>query len=381
MAKTKIGFVGVGNISGIYLRNLTEKFTDLEIVGVCDLVREKAQAAVDKYGMKLYDDMYALFADPAVDIVLNITRPDEHYEVSRAALEAGKHVYSEKPLAATFAQGKALVALAQEKGLMIGGAPDTFLGAGVQGCRKLLGEDVIGAPIGAAAHMICHGHETWHPDPEFYYRAPGGGPMLDMGPYYVTALCQLMGPVKSVMGMTRITYPTRTITSQPLNGTVIEATSPTHQTALLRFESGAIASLITTFDAYSMPGVNCIEIYGEKGNMIVPDPNNFGGEIRIKIKEKKSPDAAENFGGGEWIPIDTPYDAYHENSRGVGLADMAAALKAGRAPRAGAATQTLHVLEVLTAVARSSAEGREIAIESPFEAQKALPITAEENCF
>ena len=381
MGKTGIGFVGVGDISGIYLRNLTERFTDLEIIGVCDLVREKAQRAVDKYGMKLYDDMYALFADPAVDIVLNITRPNEHYGVSRAALEAGKHVYSEKPLAATFEQGKALVELAAAKGLMLGGAPDTFLGAGVMGCRRLLDEDVIGAPIGAAAHMICHGHETWHPDPEFYYRAPGGGPMLDMGPYYVTALCQLMGPVQSVMGMTRITYPTRTITSQPLNGTVIKVDVPTHQTALLRFASGAVATLITTFDAYSMPGVNCIEIYGERGNMVVPDPNGFGGEIKIKLMEKNSPYAEDNFGGGDWIPIDTPYDVYHENSRGLGLADMAAAIRAGRLPRAGAATQTLHVLEVLTAVARSSAEGREIAIESPFEAQPPLPLTAEENCF
>ncbi|MCL2300179.1 MAG: Gfo/Idh/MocA family oxidoreductase [Firmicutes bacterium] len=381
MAKTGIGFVGVGNISGIYLKNLTEKFKDLEIIGVCDLIEEKARRAVDSYGMKLYRDMHELFADPRVGIVLNITRPGEHFEVSRAALEAGKHVYSEKPLAGTFEQGKALVALAKEKGLLLGGAPDTFLGAGVMGCRKLLGENVIGVPIGAAAHMICHGHETWHPDPEFYYRAPGGGPMLDMGPYYVTALCQIMGPVKSVMGMTRITYPTRAITSQPLNGTVIDVDVPTHQTALLRFASGAVATLITTFDAYSMPGVNCIEIYGAGGNMIVPDPNNFGGEIKIKVKEKNSPDAAENFGGGEWIPIDTPYDVYHGNSRGVGLADMAQAIKDGRTPRASAALQTLHVLEVLTSIERSSDEGREIAIESPFEAQKMLPITAEENCF
>lgn len=382
MATTKIGFVGVGNISGIYLKNLTETFKELDIIGVCDLVREKAQHAVDQYNIpKLYDDMHALFADPEVDIVLNLTRPAEHYAVTLAALQAGKHVYSEKPLAATLKQGKELAALAAEKGLMLGGAPDTFLGAGVQGCRRLLAEDVIGEPIGAAAHMICHGHETWHPDPEFYYQYPGGGPMLDMGPYYVTALCQLMGPVKSVMGMTRTTYPTRTITSQPLNGTVIDVSIPTHQTALLRFESGAVATLITTFDAYSMPGVNNIELYGTRGNMIVPDPNDFSGDIKIKIKEKNSDDAAANFGGGDWILIDTPYDAYHGNSRGVGLAEMADALKKGRTPRATAALQTLHVLEVLSAVARSSEEGREIAIESPFAAQPCLPITAEEGIF
>jgi len=156
---------------------------------------------------------------------------------------------------------------------------------------------------------------------------------------------------------------------------------PTHQTALLRFESGAIATLITTFDVYSMPGVKCIEIYGTTGNMIVPDPNGFGGEIKIKVKEKNSPDAAQNFGGGEMILFDTPYEVYHGNERGVGLADMAQALKDGRLPRASAAMQTLHVLEVLTAIERSSDEGREIAIESPFEAQAMLPVTAEENCF
>ncbi len=382
MAKTRIGFVGVGNISGIYLKNLSEKFKELEVIGVCDLVREKAQKAVDEYKIpKLYNDMYELFADPEVDIVLNITRPAEHFEVSRAALAAGQHVYSEKPLAATFEQGKELVELAAQKNLMIGGAPDTFLGAGIQGCRRLVAEDLIGEPVGAAMHMICHGHETWHPDPAFYYSAPGGGPMLDMGPYYVTALCQIMGPVKSVMGMTRITYPTRTITSEPLNGTVIDVDVPTHQTALLRFESGAIATLITTFDAYSMPGVNCIEIYGTKGNIQVPDPNAFSGDIKIKIKEKNSPDAAENFGGGDWILIDSPYDIYLENCRGAGLADMAKALEEKRMPRASAALQTLHVLEVLTAVSRSSAEGREITITSPFEAQKPLLVTATEGYF
>jgi len=376
---TGIGFVGVGDISGIYLRNITQKFHELEIVGVCDLVREKAQRAVDEYGVKLYEGMYALFADPAVEIVLNITRPNEHYGVTKAALLAGKHVYCEKPLAATLEQGRELVALAQEKGLMLCGAPDTFLGAGVQGARRLIEEGVIGAPVGAAAHMICHGHETWHPDPEFYYQAPGGGPMLDMGPYYVTALTQMLGPVRSVMGMTKITYPTRTITSQRLYGTVIDVTAPTHYIALLRFASGAVATLITTFDAYSMPGVNNIEIYGAKGNMIVPDPNGFGGEIQIKIGEKNSPDAEENWGHGEWIPIDSPYDVYTENSRALGLADMAKAITTGRAPRASAALQTLHVLEVLTAIHRSSAEGREIAIEAPFEAQKPLPLTAEEG--
>jgi len=370
----RIGFVGVGDISAIYLKNIFKTFKELEVVGVCDLVREKARHAAEKYQIpKIYYDMHELFADPDVGIVLNLTRPAEHYEVTRAALEAGKHVYCEKPLAATFELAKELVELAQKKNLYLGCAPDTFLGAGIQGCRRLLENDVIGTPIGAAAHMICRGHETWHPDPEFYYKFPGGGPMLDMGPYYATALIHFLGPVKSVMGMTRATYPTRIITSEPLNGTEIAVDVPTHQTALLRFQSGAVATLITTFDVYQMPGVNQIEVYGKRGNMIVPDPNCFDGEIKIKIGESNSIGVEDNWGHGEWISIDTPYDSYKENSRGLGLADMAEAIQSGRTARANA-QQALHVLEVLTAVAKSSETGCEIFIETPFEAQPPLPF-------
>ena len=366
---TKIGFVGVGNISGIYLKNITHRFENLEVIGVCDLVREKAERAVAEYGVKLYEDMYELFADPEVDIVLNITRPHEHYAVTKAALEAGKPVYCEKPLAATLEEGRELAALAAAKNLYLGGAPDTFLGAGIQGCRRMIEEGLIGKPVGFAAHMICHGHETWHPDPEFYYKH-GGGPMMDMGPYYVTALVNLLGPVQSVMGMTKITYPTRLITSQPLDGTVIEVDIPTHYTGLLRFASGATGTIVTTFDAYSMPGLNPIEIYGEKGNLTVPDPNNFGGEIQVKLGEENSPGAAQALGNGKLVPIDSPYADYAENSRALGLSDMAQAMRDGRKARAGV-EQTLHVLEVLTAFQRSSESGREVTIESGYEVQPA----------
>jgi predicted dehydrogenase len=281
----------------------------------------------------------------------------------------------EKPLAATFEQGKELLELAQAKGLTLCAAPDTFLGAGIQGARRLLEEDVIGTPVGGAAHLIGHGHENWHPDPAFYYEAPGGGPVLDMGPYYVTALVNLLGAVKSVAGMTKTTYPTRTITSEPLKGTVIPAEVPTYQTALLRFASGAIVQLICTFDCYGLPGHNHIEIYGTRGNMTVPNPNNFSGPIQIKIGEKNSPDVTDNWGHGEWIPIDSPYTVDH--SRGAGLADMAKALTTGRKPRAGAAQQALHVLEVLTAIHKSSEAGHEIAITTPLDLQPGLPLTAQ----
>jgi len=370
--KTKIAFVGVGNISGIYLKNITRRFKNLEVIGVCDLVRAKAEKAVAEYNIpKLYEDMHELFADPEVDIVLNLTRPYEHYDVTKAALLAGKPVYCEKPLAVTLEEGLELAALAKEKGLYLGGAPDTFMGAGIQGCRSFIEEGLIGDPVGFAAHMICHGHETWHPDPEFYYKH-GGGPMMDMGPYYVTALVQLLGPVKSVMGMTKISYATRMITSEPLNGTVIDVDVPTHYTCLLRFANGATGTLFTTFDAYGMPGVNNIEIYGSLGNLIVPDPNGFGGEIQVKLGETNSPNAKEVFGNGNFVAIDTPFEAYSDNSRGLGLADMAQAMKDGKKARAGVAL-TLHVLEVLTAFQRSSESGREVEIATPYELQQPMP--------
>jgi len=356
---TKIGFVGVGDISWIYLKNITQRFKNLEVAGVCDLIPEKAQKANDMYGVKVYNDMYALFADEQVDIVLNLTRPYEHYDVTKAALLAGKHVYCEKPLAATWEEGKELVALAKEKGLRLGGAPDTFLGAGIQGCRAFIEEGLIGRPVGFAAHMLCHGHETWHPDPEFYYKH-GGGPMLDMGPYYVTALVQCMGPVKGVMAMTEISFATRTITSERLHGTIIDVDVPTHYNCLLRFASGATGTLVTSFDVFPMPGVRNIEIYGELGNISVPDPNNFGGEIAYKL------------GKDDFAAIDTPFEAYGDNSRGLGLADMAQALQEGRPARAGC-DLTLHVLEVLTALRRSSESGREVVIESNYAVQASMP--------
>ncbi|MCL2194611.1 MAG: Gfo/Idh/MocA family oxidoreductase [Oscillospiraceae bacterium] len=343
--KTKVALVGVGDISGIYLKNITKRFTQLELVGVCDLVREKAEQAAKQYGVKIYDDMHALFADEQVDIVLNLTRPDEHFAVTQAALLAGKHVYTEKPLAATFEQGKALFELARQKNLWLGGAPDTFMGAGIQGSRALLEE--IGQPVGFAAHMICRGHESWHPDPEFYYKH-GGGPMLDMGPYYVTALVQLFGPVQSVMAMTKRSYATRHITSEPLRGGVIEVDVPTHYTCLLRFAGDVTGTLVTSFDAYP-PGVRNIELYGSLGTLSVPDPNNFDGDIQLQL------------GKDGYKKRKNPVKDYAENSRGVGLADMASAMQEGR-PAQASAELILHVLEVLTAFERSSQSGQVVEI-------------------
>ncbi len=342
MSKVKIAMIGVGSISGIYLDNLTKMFKEVELYGVCDLVRERAVKAQADYSIpKLYETMQDAFSDPEVEIVLNLTRPYEHFDVTSAALKAGKHVYSEKPLGATFEEGVELVKLAKEKGLMLGGAPDTFLGSGIQTCRNIIDSGMIGEPIGSACFMICHGHETWHPDPAFYYQF-GGGPMMDMGPYYVTALVNLMGGVKGVTGVSKTTFDKRIITSEPKHGEVVAVAVPTYVTGTLHFESGAIGTIFTTFDVH----YDCqarFEVYGTKGTMIVPDPNYFGGEIRVLRPED-----------GEYKTMPLLFD-YKENSRGLGVADMAKSLRTGRQFRASF-EQTLHVLEIITSFDKSSDE-------------------------
>ncbi len=358
MKPVKIAFVGVGAISGIYLENITNTFQEIEIIGVCDLIRERAEKAVEKYNIpKLYETMYDVFADEEVDIVLNLTRPYEHFDVSKAALEAGKNVYSEKPLAATLEEGKALVALAESKGLMLGGAPDTFMGAGIQTCRKLIDDGYIGEPVGAAAFMICHGHESWHPDPEFYYKH-GGGPMMDMGPYYLTALVNLLGGVSAVTGVTRKSFNQRIITSEPKCGQVIDVDVPTYVTGILQFDNGAVGTIFTTFDVYYDSQAR-LEVYGTKGTLIVPDPNGFGGPIKLIRPEQ-----------GDAMEMPLTFD-YKENSRALGLADMAKALRTGREFRPNY-HQTYHVLEIMETIQKSSDARKTIELESKYE--RSMPM-------
>lgn len=363
MKTVKVGIVGIGDISGIYLENITNRFKGLKIVGVCDLKPERAAAAVEKYGIaKQYTDMYELFADPEVEIVLNLTRPYEHYGVTKPALLAGKHVYSEKPLAATLREGEELVALAKEKGLLLGGAPDTFMGAGIQTCRKLIDAGFIGDPVGAAAFMICRGHESWHHDPDFYYQH-GGGPMMDMGPYYITALINLMGGVNCVTGMCRASYPERIITSKEHFGETIKVNVPTYTAGVLQFDSGAIGTVFTTFDV-SYQSQARLEIYGSQGTLICPDPNTFGGPIKLLRQED-----------GELRELPLCF-GYSTNSRALGLADMARALLTGREFRADCA-QTLHVLEIMEGLKTSGEEKRFVQLKSSFarkEPMKKLPM-------
>jgi len=339
MKKTKIGIVGCGAISGIYLTNLTNMFSNTEIVGVCDLIDERAENAAREYNLRKYKDMHELFADDNVDIVLNLTRPYEHYEVNMAAIAAGKHVYAEKPLGATLEEGIKARDAAEKKGVLLGGAPDTFLGAGIQTCRKLIDDGYIGRPVAATAFMVGRGHETWHPDPEFYYQF-GGGPMMDMGPYYITALVNLMGAVEAVSGVTKKSFDTRRITSQPHFGKIVDVEVDTHIAGQMSFVNGAVGTIIQSFDVYAH-NLPIIEIYGTEGTISVPDPNTFGGPVRLYRPEQ---------GGFLELPLTF---GYPENSRGLGIADMAKCIETKAKPRAGV-DLTFHVLEVMTAFTRSS---------------------------
>ena len=345
-----IAFIGVGSISGIYLKNITERFSEIKIVGLCDLIPERAKNAAEKYGIgKVYGHMQEAFDDPEVDMILNITRPYQHYEVTRQALMAGKQVYSEKPLGASIEEGRALVALAKEKGLMIGGAPDTFLGAGIQTCKKLIDDGYIGRPLAASAFMMSSGPDHWHPDPEFFYKY-GGGPMMDMGPYYITALTYLMGRVESVVGMAAASFPERLFTCKEHYGETTKVEVSTHLTGSMRFESGAVGTITTSFDVRKST-LPRIEIYGEKGTLIVPDPNTFGGPVRLYRPED-----------GEFRDMPLLY-GNADNSRGLGLLEMARAIRDHRSEFVTGSERTFHVLDVMTAFQRSSDSGMVVRME------------------
>ena len=356
MDKARIGVLGAGAISGIYFKNLTTVFEETKVEAVCDICREKAEAAAKEYGIeKIYDTLEEMLADENVEIILNLTRPKEHYETTKKALLAGKHVYSEKPLAETYEEGKELAELAKDRGLLLGGAPDTFLGAGIRTCKKLIEDGFIGRVIGAEARMICRGHESWHPAPEFYYQK-GGGPMMDMGPYYMTALVHLIGGVQGVSGMTGKSFEQRLITSQPKKGTKIDVEVPTYYGGLMRFENGAIGNVTMTFDVH-YDSQAFLEIYGTEGTLRVPDPNTFDGGIKLLRPEE---------GVFREMPLLFPY---RENSRGLGLAQMARALRdKGEFP--ANVNLTLHVLEILTAFEKSSTQGRYLELESRYRDEK-----------
>lgn len=358
MDKVKVGIVGCGNISGIYLKNMSEMFDILEVKACTDLYMDRAKAKADAYEGVRAVEVDELLADPDISIVVNLTNPQAHFEVAMNAVEAGKSVYGEKPITLTREEGKKLLEAAKAKGVLVGNAPDTFMGGGIQTCRKLIDDGLIGTPIASTAFMLCHGHESWHPDPEFYYKV-GGGPMFDMGPYYLTALASLMGAVNRVTGSTRITFRERTITSKEKYGQRIDVEVPTHIAGVMDFANGAIGTIITSFDVWAS-STPYIEIYGTEGTLSVPDPNRFCGPVKIR-----------RAGAEEWSDVPLTH-RYTGNCRGIGVADMAYALRYGRSHRANGEL-AYHVLDVMHAFHNASNQGKHVQLESTCERPAALP--------
>lgn len=355
----KVGVVGCGNISGIYLEN-SRRFPEFEITACADLNRAKAEEAAAAYNIKYVYSVEEILASPDIDLILNLTVPHAHATVSLQAIENGKHVYSEKPLAISFEDGKRIMEAARLNNRKVGSAPDTFLGGSIQLAGQLIEDGVIGKPIGATAFMMSRGPESWHPNPEFFYHV-GGGPMFDMGPYYLTALVSLMGPVNRIAGSARITFPERTITSEAKYGEKITVGVPTHVTGILEFESGATATITTSFDV-SAARTPFIEIYGEDGTISLPDPNYFNRPLLVK-----------KYGEDEWKEIQPEGDAL-DNLRGAGLADTAEAVMTRRQPRANG-DMALHVLEIMHGIHLSSEQGQHYTMESSCERPPLLKQT------
>ncbi len=355
--KAKVGIIGCGNIFPAYIKG-SSKFDILDVVACADQIPERAEARANEFNIPKALTVEQMLNDSDIDVVINLTIPVAHSDVSLAAIEAGKHIYSEKPLALTREAGKAIVSSAKAQGVRVGCAPDTFLGGGLQTCRKLIDDGVIGEPVAATAFMLSHGVEAWHPNPDFYYKV-GGGPMFDMGPYYLTALVHLLGPIRRVTGSTRISFPERIATTEALNGHRIDVEVPTHVTGVLDFSSGAIATMITSFDvwAHNLPR---IEIYGSKGTLSVPDPNTFLGPVKVKL-------------GGETEWREIPLTHSDEVGRGIGVADMAYGFIYNRLHRASGEL-AYHVLDVMHAFHDSSDSGQHVVIESTCAQPAPLPV-------
>jgi len=371
-----IGLIGCGVISEAYL-NGAARSKLIRVKSVADLNAEAAARCASEFSVRAVP-VEALLADEEIEIVINLTVPQAHAPVSLSIIEAGKHVYSEKPLATRLADGQVLVLAAAAKRLRVGCAPDTFLGAAHQACRQAIDAGRIGTPVAGGAAVLSHGMEHWHPNPAFFFQR-GGGPMLDMGPYYVTQLINLLGPVARVTAEATMGSAHRTVTSEPLRGQMIEVEVPTTVNAVLRFASGANVALSQSWDVWKHRR-SPIEIYGSEGSMLVPDPNFFGGEPLVSERD------------GEWQTLDIsrhPFGAANRRLRSgaevadyriIGLLDMAAAIRQDRPHRAGGEL-ALHVLEVLEAIERAAVEGRHVMIESGCPRPEALPLGEGEEVF
>ncbi|WP_208545822.1 Gfo/Idh/MocA family protein [Paraburkholderia steynii] len=366
----KVGIIGAGNISATYVANL-QTFDFLDVKSVCAVHEQHAKALAEQFDLQA-TNLDSLLADSEIELIINLTTPVAHYNITKMALLAGKHVYSEKPLGISMSEADELMSIARTRDLRLGCAPDTFLGGGHQLARRLYDEGRIGEAISATAMVLLPGHEQWHPNPGFFY-GPGGGPMLDIGPYYVTSLVTLLGPVKEVFGAAKITRIERKVKTGPRVGDVIKVLVPTHVTGVMEFHCGATATVVTSFDVLKHKH-NPIELYGSLGSMLLPDPNEFTGNVEIFSE------GAEDW---EKVRVDHPYvegvPGYH-GLRGLGAAEMVAALRAGR-PHRASADLAFHVLEIMTAFERSAKSRKIVRIDSTCGRPTPIPCDLSEGLF
>ncbi|MBA9086711.1 putative dehydrogenase [Fontibacillus solani] len=349
MTKMKIGIIGCGNISPAYLNYLGNSDV-VEVYALADLLPEKAHERAKEYGIANVCTVEEMLEHKEIGLILNLTIPSSHAAVNYAVLDHGKHVYVEKPLSISLEEAELTLNLAESRHLRVGCAPDTFLGAGIETCRHVLDHDLIGKPVAATAFMMGAGPEGWHPNPEFFYTA-GGGPMFDMGPYYLTTLVQLLGPIRRISGSAGSNVPERIVQSGSRAGTVIPVNTPTHYSGTLDFVSGVIGTLVTSFDIPGGSTLPWIEIYGTAGSLLVPDPNTFDGDVKIR-----------RYGSEEWEIVPPVFNG-GPNDRGRGIEDMVRAISEERDHRANGLV-AYHVLEAMHAFETSSREGRHVELTS-----------------
>ncbi|WP_299372887.1 Gfo/Idh/MocA family oxidoreductase [uncultured Tateyamaria sp.] len=365
-----IGIIGCGNISTAYLR-LAPLFKGLEVRAVADMNPEAARARAAEFDVRAETVAGLLGADD-IDIIVNLTIPDAHFSVTKSILEAGKHAYTEKPIVLTLAEGEELRALADANGLRIGSAPDTFLGGAHQAARQAIDAGRIGKVIAGTAHVMSHGMEYWHPNPDFFF-LPGAGPMLDIGPYYVTNLIQLLGPVRRVSALTSMASDTRTILSEPRKGEVIPVKTPTNIHALLDFVSGATITLSTSWDVWAHRHGH-MELYGADGTMFLPDPNWFSGTVEVT-----GADGATTTLDTASHPLGVPNQDHGgtpmANYRTAGLAEMAVAMNEGR-PHRCALELAIHAVDVMTSILTAGEKGEVVTLTTTCDRPAPLPADA-----
>jgi len=360
--KIGLGVIGCGNISMTYLRNAA-LFGGIDLRACADISADMSALRAREYGIRA-ESVDHLLADPEIDLVLNLTVPAVHFDVTMSALSAGKHVFTEKPLATSAADGRRLVAEARARGLCLGSAPDTFLGAAGRRARRLMEDGAIGRPVSGTAFMMARGMEHWHPNPQFYYQ-PGGGPVFDMGPYYLTMLVNLLGPVVRVMAMATKGQDERLITAEgPFKGTMFKVGTPTNVLSLLEFQSGTTVTFGASWDVFRHSNYP-IELHGTEGSLRLPDPDTFGGTVSLSERgadwrDFESEDAP--YGKRNW-PFDAPDRA---NYRMLGVADLVRSLHEGRAPRASG-DLALHVLEIMEAVLVSGETRQSVNIDAGLQ--------------